>query len=75
MRAARYPMTLTVRTVEALQPEEKSYTAWDDKLSKFGVGFQPTCLHSYHGKPASGRPRFADDTKRSSQLVDRHLSG
>ena len=29
-------MTLTARTVEALQPEEKSYTAWDDKLSVFG---------------------------------------
>jgi hypothetical protein len=26
-RTARFRMTLTARTVEALQPEEKSYTA------------------------------------------------
>ena len=36
-RTARFRMTLTVRTVEALQLEEKSYTAWDDKLTGFGV--------------------------------------
>ena len=46
-RAARYRMTLTVRTVEALRPEEKSYTAWDDKLTGFGVPVQPSGLRSY----------------------------
>ena len=40
-------MTLTARTVEALQPEEKSYTAWDDKLTAFGVRVQPSRLRSY----------------------------
>ena len=30
-------MTLTARTVEALEPQAKSYTAWDDKLTGFGV--------------------------------------
>lgn len=29
-RTARFRMTLTVRTVDMLQPEEKSYTARDD---------------------------------------------
>ena len=46
-RAARYRMTLTVRTVEGLQPEQKSYTAWDDKLTGFGVRVQPSGLRSY----------------------------
>ena len=46
-RTARYRMTLTVRTVEALRPEEKSYTAWDDKLTGFGVRVQPSGLRSY----------------------------
>ena len=46
-RAARFRMTLTVRTVEALQPEAKSYTAWDDKLTGFGVRVQPSGLRSY----------------------------
>ena len=36
-RTARLRMPLTARTVEALQPEEKSYTAWDSKLTGFGV--------------------------------------
>ena len=40
-------MPLTARTVEALQPEEKSYTAWDSKLTGFGVRVQPTGLRSY----------------------------
>ena len=40
-------MTLTVRTVEALQPGEKSYTAWDDELTGFGVRVQPSGLRSY----------------------------
>ena len=40
-------MTLTARTVEALEPEENSYTAWDDKLTGFGVRVQPTGLRSY----------------------------
>ena len=40
-------MALTVRTVEALQPEAKSYTAWDDKLTGFGVRVQPSGLRSY----------------------------
>ena len=46
-RSARFRMTVTVRTVDALQPEEKSYTAWDDKLTGFGVRVQPSGLRSY----------------------------
>ena len=43
-RTGRFRMTLTMRTVEALQPEEKSYTPWADKLSGFGVRVQPSSL-------------------------------
>ena len=46
-RTARFRMTLTARTVRALEPEEKSYTAWDDKLTGFGVRVQPSGLRSY----------------------------
>ena len=46
-RTARFRMTLTARTVRALEPEEKSYTAWDDKLTGFGVRVQPSGLCSY----------------------------
>ena len=34
-------MTLTARTVEALGPEENSFTSWDDKLTGFGTRVQP----------------------------------
>ena len=46
-RTARFRMTLTARTVRALEPEQKSYTAWDDKLTGFGVRVQPSGLRSY----------------------------
>ena len=52
-RTARFRMTLTARTVEALQPAEKSYTAWDDKLTGFGARVQPAgklLIHARHRK-------------------------
>ena len=36
-RVAKVKTTLTKRTVEALEPAEKSWIAWDDKLTGFGV--------------------------------------
>ena len=35
-RVARVKLTLTKRTVEALKPADRPWTAWDDKLTGFG---------------------------------------
>ena len=35
-RTAKVRLTLTKRTVEALEPAEKSWIAWDEKLTGFG---------------------------------------
>ena len=40
-RVARVRTTLTKRAVEAFQPGEKPWIAWDDKLTGFGVRIQP----------------------------------
>lgn len=45
-RTARLRTPLTARAVEALQPEDKPYTAWDSKLTGFGVRVQPPGLRS-----------------------------
>ena len=41
-RTARVKLTLTKRTVETLQPADKPWIAWDDRLSGFGVRVQPS---------------------------------
>ena len=46
-RTAKVRLTLTKRTVEALQPAEKSWIAWDDKLTGFGVRVQPSGTKSF----------------------------
>ena len=46
-RFARIRMTLTARTVEALQPKARAYTAWDDRITGFGVRVQPSGLRSF----------------------------
>ena len=46
-RTARVRTTLTKRTVEALKPEEKSWIAWDEKLTGFGVRVQPSGMKSF----------------------------
>ena len=38
---------MTKRTVEALKPAAKSWIAWDDTLTGFGIRVQPTGLKSY----------------------------
>ena len=35
-RTAKVKLTLTKRTVETLQPADKPWIAWDDRLSGFG---------------------------------------
>ena len=46
-RVAKVRLTLTKRTVEALQPAEKSWIAWDDKLTGFGCRVQPSGTKSF----------------------------
>ncbi|MDE0000095.1 MAG: Arm DNA-binding domain-containing protein, partial [Rhodospirillaceae bacterium] len=40
-RTAKVRTTLTKRSVEALQPAERSWIAWDDRLTGFGVRIHP----------------------------------
>ena len=41
-RVAKVKLTLTKRSVETLQPADKPWIAWDDKLTGFGVRVQPS---------------------------------
>ncbi len=44
---AKVKLTLTKRTVDALEPEDKPWIAWDDKLTGFGVRVHPSGAKSY----------------------------
>ena len=46
-RVALTKLNLTQRSVEALKPAAKSWIAWDDSLTGFGVRVQPTGLKSF----------------------------
>ena len=46
-RIARVKVTLTKRTVEALEPADKPWIAWDDKLVGFGCRVQPSGTRSF----------------------------
>ena len=46
-RVARVRTHLTKRTVEALKAGEKSWIAWDDRLTGFGVCVQPSGTKSF----------------------------
>ena len=46
-RTARVRAHLTKRTVEALEPAEKFWIAWDDRLTGFGVRVQPSGIKSF----------------------------
>ena len=46
-RVAKVKLTLTKRTVEALEPADKPWIAWDDKLVGFGVRVQPSGTRSF----------------------------
>ena len=41
-RIAKVRLTLTKRTVEAMEPTDKPWIAWDDRLIGFGVRVQPS---------------------------------
>ena len=46
-RIARVKPTLTRRTVEALEPADMPWIAWDDKLTGFGCRVQPSGIKSF----------------------------
>ena len=46
-RVARNKLTLTRRAVQAMPPGDKPWTAWDDKLTGFGVQVHPTGAKSF----------------------------
>ena len=46
-RVAKVRTTLTKRSVEALESADKSWIAWDDKLTGFGCRVQPSGLKSF----------------------------
>ena len=46
-RVARVKLTLTKRAIESLQPAEKPWIAWDDKLAGFGLRVQPSGTKSF----------------------------
>ncbi len=46
-RTAKLRLTLSKRAVDALAASEKSYIAWDSKLTGFGVRVQPSGIKSF----------------------------
>ena len=46
-RIAKVKLTLTKRSVDALQSEDKPWIAWDDKLTGFGCRVQPSGTKSF----------------------------
>ena len=46
-RTARLSLTLNKRNVDVLEPADKPYIAWDDKLMGFGIRVQPSGLKSF----------------------------
>ena len=56
-RTARIRLAIAKGTVDALEPASKSYIAWDDRLTGFGVRVLPTGTKSYilNYRPGGGR--------------------
>ena len=46
-RVALNKLTLTKRAVEAMQPTDKPWIAWDDRLTGFGIKVHPTGAKSF----------------------------
>ena len=46
-RLAKTRLTITKRAVDALEPADKPWIAWDDKLTGFGVRVHPTGTKSF----------------------------
>jgi len=46
-RTAKVRATLTKRSIEALQPADNAWIAWDDKLTGFGIRIHPSGAKSF----------------------------
>ena len=46
-RVALNKLTLTKRAVEAMEPADKPWIAWDDKLTGFGIQVHPSGIKSF----------------------------
>ena len=46
-RIAKTKLTLTKRAIDALEPADTPWVAWDDKLTGFGVRIQPSGVKSF----------------------------
>ena len=46
-RVARVKLSLTKRAIDALEPADKPWIAWDDKLTGFGVKIHPSGIKSF----------------------------
>ena len=69
-RVARVKLTLTKRTVDALEPEDKSWIAWDDRLVGFGCRVQPSGTKSFIVNYRSGEGGRKAPNKRV--VIGRH---
>lgn len=54
-RVARLRTELTIPAIEALEPEDKAWIAWDDKVTGFGVRVQPSGAKSFIVNFRAGR--------------------
>ena len=50
-RVALNKLTLTKRAVEAMEPADKPWIAWDDKLTGFGIQVHPSGIKSGNVPP------------------------
>ena len=66
-RIAKTKLTLTKRAVEGLKPADKSWIAWDDRLTGFGVRVHPTGAKSFIVNYRSG-----DGGTEGTQQARRH---
>ena len=54
-RVARLRTALTIPAIEALEPADKAWIAWDDKVTGFGVRVQPSGAKSFIVNFRAGR--------------------
>lgn len=63
-RTAKVRLTLTKRSVEALEPTAKPWIAWDDRVTGFGVRVQPSGTKSFLvNYRANGGGRYAPNKR------------
>ena len=63
-RTAKVRLTLTKRTVEALEPTARPWIAWDDRVTGFGVRVQPSGTKSFLvNYRANGGGRYAPNKR------------